>query len=326
MTHNIRKIIKIWQNIGKEIQKVFQPISGGINQAVNEIKRASNKLKEASIECRSKMNSAYSDCRRTLNEIPSKCKSALNNLPFVGDGCSSLSVGTHLCDPLASADVCYVIDVSEIVANFPSKTIENISSFTKMFLIDVNLDDYFKAKGNSSKSVSDIKDGIKQEFDARFSKIRFIFTIIQYILIFPIVFIPFKAYLYLRKYEKNSKDTKKNNEKITNNKAIIKEKIQRRKEMSMKFFIILIHALLSFTVISFNYTLYWMGSVVQNHGNSAISASGQLELGLPKPITPKYDAFIPIIFIYVFICLLIFAENQLMGRRPKIIKIFYPKN
>jgi hypothetical protein len=103
-----------------------------------------------------------------------------------------------------------------------------------------------------------------------------------------------------------------------------------------------------------------MGSVVQNHGNSTISASGQLdidvdvsagvfkpfvkqflqsfninrkyshtlntELCLPNPIKPKYDVFIPIIFIYVFICLLIFAENQLMGRRPKIIKNFYPKN
>jgi large-conductance mechanosensitive channel len=247
MTHNVMKIIKIWQNIGREIQKVFQPISGGINQAVNEIKRASN-------ECRSKMSSTNSDCTRTLNEIPSKCRRAVNNIPFMGDVCSFLSVGTHLCDPLRK-DFCYAVDVSKIAVNFVPKTIEDIcSSFNNLFFIDVNLDDYFNSKANSSKSVSDIKDAIKQEFDYGFSKIKFIFTIIQYILIFPIVFVLFKAYLYLRKYEKNSKDTKKNNEKMR--KRITKEKKQQRNEMLMQFFIIFNHVLLSLTVISFDFILY----------------------------------------------------------------------
>ena len=331
-------------------------------------------FKNAALECQRKLSNANNDCKNVLGHVenvPKKVLDEVKNVPnkvgdFIGGiiGRRKRSPMDDICNGIVTNNFCKVIDISKLSIKAVPFVINFFDDLKNKFTFTINTDTSMSANHDDTLNGTAIIESIKMEFDQQFERIKLIISLVELIFLTPIAIILIRNYIWLGKYSE-AKLREKNDVQLkirAIEQAKLKKSSKKKNDEGLnkvKLMLVVCHILLTMSIICFDYSLFWVQSVVLRNSNVTAQASAsfnleidyqagevfrplvdqfissvnlmrkydakfETEICLPNPTQPDFWVLIPVSIVYMLIVLVILFEHKLLSCRCRIVKFYFP--
>ncbi|XP_067663683.1 DC-STAMP domain-containing protein 2-like [Haliotis asinina] len=220
------------------LKQAFSTVSGGLDQASNAFREATRvcRASYSSVfsKCSNVLSGAERSCRREISSVVDKLnpgtvvdkiKGGLKGFIFrrkrdvitpvesdpiksrhtraIDDVCNVLKVG-QLCDGLKNIDLCSPLSLADnVITDGIKKVLNEVRKVEGLFNFRLKNVGEVSGNANSSRSASEILDGIRTDLKEKLDVAYFVVNVINRVLSFVVTLVLIQACLYSRKYLSN---------------------------------------------------------------------------------------------------------------------------
>ncbi|XP_064603245.1 DC-STAMP domain-containing protein 2-like [Liolophura sinensis] len=310
----LRKPIEALNNQIMENVEEFRAVGSGIRGVVNAVEsatqRAQNSIRDAvsaaTSSCRKAMNNAANKCSGNVDKVIRDCEGKLR-VPVFGSvttaPCKPLNAVRKSCSAVGVVDgVCNIVSGADVAINRALQTFTSgFSAVRNQLDFGIQQDAPINNNANISRTAQEITAAIKAEFAQKTDSVRLVVSIASRVMAAFLLVLFLNAALYLRSYLFKDKhdniyitrafidlDERKTTEgqsetvlPLTSNERnkyiTVRswrlspfEKRTLLKGLGMFF----LHLLISLTVCSLDYVLYWAMEIIRDQGQVVFSLTG----------------------------------------------------
>ncbi|XP_046561534.1 DC-STAMP domain-containing protein 2-like [Haliotis rubra] len=320
------------------LKQGFSAVSGGLDQAANAFQKATRVCRASygSVfsKCANVLSGAERSCRREISSITDKLnpgsvvdkiKGGLKGFIFrrkrdvesdpiksrhtraiADDICSVLKVG-ELCNGLKNIDLCSPLSLADnVITDGIKKILTEIRKVEGLFKFQLKNVGVVSGNANSSRSASDILDGIRTDLKEKLDVAYFVVNVINRVLSLVITLVLIQAFLYSKNYLSNlrfdniylTRQLKALDASRQQNK--VKELLPLKRHEKKKYIdstsfrlspsefrtwrngmvTVLMHVLIAALLVLFDYLFYYILYLINKHGRFEFTLSGMSKIQL----------------------------------------------
>ncbi|XP_006814964.1 DC-STAMP domain-containing protein 2-like [Saccoglossus kowalevskii] len=196
---SVEEVVESMKEIVREVKTSFEGIADALDAVGDSIQTSIDWLNGIVDKCNEKMGAPETLCREKFQDAEKKCK----RIPVINIACGVISLVENVCAVAGIGKLFCLIPgaiVGLIVSTITTGCTMVLDELEKEFYVNVDISHNFSYDANTSKTVSQITEGISREIEKR---TRIFSTILMWAsrgLALTILWIFLKAWIYRRKY------------------------------------------------------------------------------------------------------------------------------